>query len=280
MGALFSCLCCAAAENQNDNEQALIDPVGKEGAEQAVIPEMQHSEVIASERRMNFPDGGSAFVQLVTVSYQGEDVTAVQKCIRYSVSARLLQIELNILATIQQDDGHDNIIRCFGYTIANSPMHYGSLILEYANRADLQAVFGNVSLHQALRSQMPNMCQQIAAGLDYIHSKGIIHRDLKMENILLHIQHGWQIKIADFGSAAIIPAGQSAVPVDIDLVTTPEYVAPEVFQRPYGTKVDMYAFAIVLWSMATMNKHDAYPGLNAIGVGKASNQAMGIFKRS
>eukprot|EP00897_Mesotaenium_endlicherianum_P008639 jgi/Mesen1/7803/ME000408S06912 len=85
----------------------------------------------------------------------------------------------------------------------------------------------------------------MARGLDYLHSKKIVHRDVKTENMLLDKRNC--IKIADFGVARV----ESANPMDMTGETgTLGYMAPEVLDgKPYNRKADVYSYGICLWEM-------------------------------
>lgn len=66
-----------------------------------------------------------------------------------------------------------------------------------------------------------NVMKQILDGVGYLHSKGIIHRDLKLSNILL--THSWEIKIGDFGLAVKLEFSNSEQKT---MCGTPNYISP------------------------------------------------------
>lgn len=67
--------------------------------------------------------------------------------------------------------------------------------------------------------------KQIIEALQYIHSKGIVHRDIKLDNILIDLQNN--IKICDFGVSKKIKRGDSMH----DQCGTPAYIAPEILKN-------------------------------------------------
>ncbi|KAL8140067.1 hypothetical protein V2J09_006088 [Rumex salicifolius] len=85
----------------------------------------------------------------------------------------------------------------------------------------------------------------MSRGLDYLHSKKIVHRDVKTENMLLDSQRN--LKIADFGVARV----EAQNPKDMTGETgTLGYMAPEVLDgKPYNHKCDVYSFGICLWEI-------------------------------
>lgn len=92
--------------------------------------------------------------------------------------------------------------------------------------------------------------RQILLGVRYLHCEAnetpIIHRDLKCDNIFIH-GHTGRVKIGDLGSATISATDGPAM----SIVGTPNFMAPEVFDGEYDETVDIYAFGLCLYEMAT-----------------------------
>ncbi|KDO69681.1 hypothetical protein CISIN_1g017994mg [Citrus sinensis] len=86
----------------------------------------------------------------------------------------------------------------------------------------------------------------IARGMQYLHSQGILHRDLKSENLLLG--EDMCVKVADFGISCLESQCGSAK----GFTGTYRWMAPEMIKEKRHTKkVDVYSFGIVLWELLT-----------------------------
>ena len=85
---------------------------------------------------------------------------------------------------------------------------------------------------------------QIALAIGYLHSKGIMHRDLKLENIL--VDESGYLKIIDYGLAKTLPESN----LTRTFCGTPEYLAPEmVTQQGHNFSVDWWALGILIYEM-------------------------------
>ena len=83
--------------------------------------------------------------------------------------------------------------------------------------------------------------------MEYIHSKGIVYRDLKPENVLLDIDG--HIKLADFGLSKVL---SSAISLTHSFCGSPEYMSPEMLMGTgHGFGVDYYSLGAILFEMLT-----------------------------
>ncbi|KAJ2846496.1 hypothetical protein IWW36_004325 [Coemansia brasiliensis] len=89
--------------------------------------------------------------------------------------------------------------------------------------------------------------RQIVDALSYLHSSGVLHRDLKLANIML--DQGMQVRLGDFGLATWVGA---AMGEPVTMCGTPSYISPEIMARqPYGLESDVWALGCLLVTLLT-----------------------------
>ena len=102
--------------------------------------------------------------------------------------------------------------------------------------------------------------KQAFLAISYLHSQGVVHRDLKLQNLLLSTKERTSdLKVADFGLSARLPRDTTGRWGDKDFVKaydklddrwgTPQYFAPEMLKKRYGPQVDVWALGVVLFQL-------------------------------
>lgn len=92
---------------------------------------------------------------------------------------------------------------------------------------------------------------QIIKGLQYLHQYGILHRDLKLDNILVDFKKN--IKISDFGLSILKSQSQSID--NKDITGTIGYIAPEIYKgEPYSVYSDIYSLGVILFKIFESSK--------------------------
>ncbi|XP_046753207.1 SNF1-related protein kinase catalytic subunit alpha KIN12-like [Diprion similis] len=141
---------------------------------------------------------------------------------------------------------HPNIVRLYE-TIQCGSVYY--LVLELATGGDLSSHIKNQPLCRLDEKMAKGYGRQLVSALEHMHSRGIVHRDLKMENIMLQDPWKERIKIVDFGLSNMY-TGESLLKTHCG---SPEYAAPELFVvgKRYGPEVDLWSLGVVFYAMAT-----------------------------
>eukprot|EP01087_Luapelamoeba_hula_P003945 TRINITY_DN138_c0_g1_i2.p1 TRINITY_DN138_c0_g1~~TRINITY_DN138_c0_g1_i2.p1 ORF type:complete len:1733 (-),score=273.96 TRINITY_DN138_c0_g1_i2:43-5241(-) len=132
------------------------------------------------------------------------------------------------------------------------------IIMEYMELGSLYDV-----LHNELVPRLPTglkikLATQAAQGMHFLHSSGILHRDLKSPNILLDDK--WNAKISDFGLTRLKEHNSDS---NMDKLAGSLYwTAPEILGEtmPFSEPSDVYSFGIILWELLT--GADPYEGMN------------------
>ncbi|ESW27527.2 hypothetical protein PHAVU_003G199900 [Phaseolus vulgaris] len=120
------------------------------------------------------------------------------------------------------------------------------IITEYLSGGSLRKYLIQEGPHSVPHNLVLKLALDIARGMQYLHSQGILHRDLKSENLLLG--EDLCVKVADFGISCLESQTGSAK----GFTGTYRWMAPEMIKEKRHTKkVDVYSFAIVLWEILT-----------------------------
>ncbi len=155
--------------------------------------------------------------------------------------------------------GHPNIVEStdMGFTRTDVPY----IVFEYIQGkalSDEVARLGGLTVRRALK-----IAYQIASALEAAHRAGIVHRDLKSENILLTERDDMvdHVKVLDFGISRFLAASDRTA-VGATTIGTPEFMAPEQITSPdtVDHRADIYGLGVVLYEMLMGNVPFAYSG--------------------
>ncbi|KAM3291127.1 serine/threonine-protein kinase STY8-like [Capsicum chacoense] len=122
---------------------------------------------------------------------------------------------------------------------------YG-VVVEYVSGGTLRShLLKNSIIKRLSLDSVIQLALDVARGLSYLHSKKIVHRDVKTTNLV--VDKKGRIKIIDFGVSRV----EASCPIDMTAETgTVGYMAPEVLLGlPYDHKCDVYSFGICLWEI-------------------------------
>ena len=174
--------------------------------------------------------------------------------------------EVNLL--IKMD--HPNIVKIFEFY--NGEKEY-YLIMEYCEGGEL---FDKIVKSNLTEIQCAYIMYQILSAVNYCHKMKIIHRDLKPENILIKKDEDgfYRVKVCDFGTSKAFKIGDT----EKQLVGSAYYIAPEVIQKKYNLKCDLWSCGVIMFVLLTKKppfggRNDAIIMQN-IQIGKYKEQLL------
>ncbi len=142
--------------------------------------------------------------------------------------------------------GHENIVGIFDLSMLPPNRYY--IVMEYLDGEALAALLrrGAMGLDESV-----SILLQLCDALQCAHERGVVHRDLKPDNVFVLRRRGAPfVKLLDFGIAKLRDAPAGAQTVAGMIVGTPEYMAPEQCEnRPVDARTDVYALGVMAYQM-------------------------------
>eukprot|EP01129_Flabellula_baltica_P017017 TRINITY_DN929_c0_g2_i3.p1 TRINITY_DN929_c0_g2~~TRINITY_DN929_c0_g2_i3.p1 ORF type:complete len:392 (+),score=74.25 TRINITY_DN929_c0_g2_i3:579-1754(+) len=185
--------------------------------------------------------GQGAFASVYRATHKTTEEAFAVKMIDISKHSRSdlkkLQREIEIMSKLDSE----HIIK-FHDTFFDSEHMF--IILELAKSELFDFV---VERDHLTEDQTRNIIKQLLKGVDHMHKKGVAHRDLKLENILItsNDEENPTIKISDFGLSKEFSKTQL-----LTACGTPEYVAPEVLlSKPYDQSADIWSIGVITYML-------------------------------
>ena len=134
------------------------------------------------------------------------------------------------------------ICKCYNTFKDNDNAYF---ILEYQPNKTLNELIANRnSLHEI---EIKHYCYELLLAIEYLHNRNIIHRDIKLSNVLLSDK--MEVKLCDFGLAII---GNNSI-TNKTICGTPNYIAPEILNFKnginYSFEIDIWSFGVILYSL-------------------------------
>jgi serine/threonine protein kinase len=174
-------------------------------------------------------------------SHSGVREVAIKQLV-HEISSQMLKeflVEIKLTSALH----HANVVHLHG--ISCSPEKELYIITELLHHGSIRDVLDakGSNLTWDIRAKL---LIDAAKGMNYLHSRGVIHRDLKPRNLL--VSKDWVCKVADFGASTVL----APVEKTMTFTGTPAYMAPEVLSDSrYSEKADVYAFGVILMEVYT-----------------------------
>ncbi|VDO61411.1 unnamed protein product [Heligmosomoides polygyrus] len=148
---------------------------------------------------------------------------------------------------------HPMIIGYYDYFIFENQL---AIVMQYAEGGTMEKLVQDQKGVNFTETQVLNYFTQILIALNHIHSKSIVHRDLKTQNILLN-RKKTLVKLSDFGISKELTTRSLASTV----IGTPNYLSPEICEgRSYNQKSDLWSLGCVLYELIELKR--AFDGEN------------------
>uniref|UniRef100_A0A915PMP7 Tyrosine-protein kinase n=1 Tax=Setaria digitata TaxID=48799 RepID=A0A915PMP7_9BILA len=220
--------------------------------------------------------GEGAFGEVYCGKYKLPTGRVVEVAIKLAKTAEMSKEKIKEMmkeARLMRNYEHPNVVRMYGVCVEHEPL---LIVMELVDGGALDDFLKKNQV--SVKDKIEKMVAGGAWGLEYLHSRNCIHRDIAARNCLLTQRDGFllHVKISDFGLSRegdeYHMTKARRVPI--------KWLAPETIQRLiYNSKTDVWSYGVMVWEIFA-NAEEPYPGMtNAQVKEKVTNGYKMSFPR-
>ncbi|KAJ2053803.1 hypothetical protein H4S04_000426 [Coemansia sp. S16] len=176
---------------------------------------------------------------------QGSEVVAVKVVDKRALKDNAAELRLAAEVAIHESLSHGGVVPLYD---SFEDERFVYLVMEHCSSGDLWRYLkqrGGNELAALSEGEARHVMRQTTAAVAYLHTHGVLHRDLKLANILL--TQSMDVRVADFGLATWVGHVEPTT-----MCGTPSYISPEILARqPYGLEADVWALGCLLVTLLT-----------------------------
>jgi len=222
----------AIAAQSNNNGPSLSHEQFRAALQMVVSPGDPRDSL---ENFIKIGEGSTGIVCIATERRSNHQLAVKRMDLRKQQRRELLFNEV----VIMRDYHHPNIVEMHDSFLVEDELW---VVMEFLEGGALTDIVTHARMDE---EQIATVCRQCLKALAYLHSQGVIHRDIKSDSILLAADGN--VKLSDFGFCAQV---SPELPKRKSLVGTPYWMSPEVISRlPYGPEVDIWSLGIMVMEM-------------------------------
>eukprot|EP01087_Luapelamoeba_hula_P008577 TRINITY_DN2153_c2_g1_i1.p1 TRINITY_DN2153_c2_g1~~TRINITY_DN2153_c2_g1_i1.p1 ORF type:complete len:747 (+),score=124.57 TRINITY_DN2153_c2_g1_i1:301-2541(+) len=211
------------------------------GSPVAVVVSPYDWEIPFNELELNQRVGAGTFGEVYKGDWNGQDVAVKRVMLPMEAMDEGLITDFKNEIVLMSNLRHPHIVLFMGACLQPPDL---CIITEWCDKGSLYGLLR--SKDELPFESILRMALQTATGLAYLHSKNVLHRDLKSLNLLVDAYNN--IKIADFGLSKTKEVGAQLK----TYAGTPNWMAPEILRTElYTEKADIFSYGMVLWEMLT-----------------------------
>ncbi|KAJ2833685.1 hypothetical protein GGI24_000754, partial [Coemansia furcata] len=177
---------------------------------------------------------------------QGSELVAVKVVDKRALKDNAAEQRLAAEVAIHESLSHTGVVPLYD---SFEDERFVYLVMEHCSSGDLWRYLrqrgGGGELAALAEGEARHVMRQTAGAVSYLHAHGVLHRDLKLANILL--TQSMDVRVADFGLATWVGHVEPTT-----MCGTPSYISPEILARqPYGLEADVWALGCLLVTLLT-----------------------------